>query len=171
MSLARNLKQYEYGVAGAPARSLPAPERAQPKARPATRVRKHARRALVVTGLGWALVLTMSLFLVHRNTQVLAVEADITRMKEELVLLERQQMERETLLAQSVSLEAVERWALAHNMKRPAEIKPLVGDPTAVALQPDAAPQAEAPAGPQGFWASVQFYLSRLVGSSAQGSH
>lgn len=167
MSLAQNLSLLNHTVEGNLALPLPRPERAP---RPGRKVAKGTRawRLWVIGGIGWVLIMGCFMVQVYRNSLVLAEAKSITQTHEQLTLLEETNQQLEAALVKATSVSEVEKWAVSHGMRRPARIKTLSGDPSAVANRP------EPPTGPlegsldgsaAGVWQVVKGLMAR-VGSA-----
>ncbi|MGE5673816.1 MAG: hypothetical protein ACM3XM_08005 [Mycobacterium leprae] len=114
----------------------------------------------------WLLVMAFSLFSVYRNTVLQQELRGITSSREELANLQLQNRELQDKLVTSVSVDTIQKWAIAHGMSRSENVKPLKDDPLAVAPRPEpAAVAVTTPATPAatGFLGSVQTYLARIV--------
>lgn len=151
-------------VPGSVAIRLPEAERSARRARKAA-TGQGTRRLIVVAAAGWLMVMGMAFALVYLNTQVLAEARAITAIRADLQTLELQNQELEGKLVRAASVTEVERWAVAHGMKRPTNVKALRGTAGAVAVKP--APAAEPLAAPgdsvaAGFWDSLRSYVSRI---------
>lgn len=166
MSLAQKLSETRTSVGGT-APSLPGVGAApRPNVRTSAKRGKLMRRAITLAALGWACVMGVSILLVHTNTKVLAETSRITEARGELSRLEQENRELQTRMLQSVSMESVEKWALAKGMERPATIKNLKPDPAAVAVREEApveAAPAPEPSRMAGVWQQIKSYFGRMT--------
>lgn len=165
MSLARQISTLERHMEGNAARTLPSVER-EPRTtvRPVVRKAKTGVAAIVLGSLGWLTVLALSLFVVHRNTLVLAETNALTGKQETLARLEQHIQEKSSMV--NVPIERVEEWARAHNMKRPITVNAVTPDRNAAAPMP-AAPVTMAAAQPApqsgGLYAAVKGFFARFT--------
>lgn len=173
MALARNISTFDR-TEGNTVRALPSyeSERAQ---RPAVRTRKAKRSvgSVLLGALGWLTVLALCLFVVHRNTMVLAESSSLTLKREAIAKLGQQISEKQTHL--TVPIGDLEKWATAHSMQRPTTIKTVAADPTVVVPAPvtQATVAVAQPIEPSfNLFSAVKGYLAKLsvAGRSALGS-
>ncbi|HWI63620.1 MAG TPA: hypothetical protein VNT75_17435 [Symbiobacteriaceae bacterium] len=159
------------------ARALPMIEREErPITRPAVKKAKKSAAGMVVISLGWLAVLVLSLFVVHRNTLVLAETNALTGKQETLAKLEQQIAEKSSRV--NVSIDEIEKWAQAHSMKRPITVKAVAMDPNAVApmAEPAHPVSVAAQAAPKsgGIYATVKGFFARFAeakGAAIQGGN
>lgn len=162
MSLARQISTVE--------RALPEVER-QPRTttRPRVAKAKKSVAGVLVASLGWLVVLGLCLFVVHRNTMVVASTNALTAKQEALNKLDREIEEKSARV--NVPIEEVERWAKAHNMKLASTFKAVAVDQNAAAPlpeQPAMAVAAEPAPKDGGLYAAVKGFFARFT--SAKGA-
>ncbi|MDF2628408.1 MAG: hypothetical protein K0R39_2239 [Symbiobacteriaceae bacterium] len=165
MSLARQFSTVE--------RALPEVER-QPRTttRPRAAKAKKSVAGAVIAGLGWLVVLGLCLFVVHRNTMVVAETNALTLKQEAVNKLDRELEEKSARV--NVPIEEVERWAKAHNMKLASTFKSVAIDQNAAAplpVQPAVTVASVEPAAPKdaGLYAAVKGFFARFT--SAKGAN
>ena len=165
MSLARQLSTLDRHMEGNAARTLPSVEREPRTAvRPAVKPATRSVAGLVLGSLGWLTVLALSLFVVHRNTLVLAETNALTGRQEALAKLDQQIMEKSGRV--NMPIEEVEKWAKAHNMARPIAVKSVVADQNAATPLPERAPvtvAAEPARASGGLYATVRGFFARFT--------
>lgn len=164
MSLAQDLSLFNHSVEGNVALPLPTPARAP---RPGRKVAKGTKawRLWVIGSMGWVLVMACFMLLVYRNSLVLGVAKSITETREQLILLEETNQQLEASLVKATSVSEVERWAVSHGMRRPATIKTLDGDPSALANRPaplDATVESTVGGSASGVWQVVKGLMARV---------
>lgn len=152
------------------ARALPSIEREQrPVVRPAVKKAKKSVAGLVLGSLGWLTVLALSLFVVHRNTLVLAETNALTGRQEALAKLDQQIQEKSSRT--NIPIEEVEKWAKAHSMTRPVTVKTAVADQNAAAPMPETAQVTVASAQPAqgsgGLYDTVRGFFARFTVAKA----
>lgn len=163
MSLARQITAIGDATSGSVARPLPtALSTPRPAVRPQQKKGRKNWARLMLGGLGWALVVALSLFTVQRNTLVQTELAAVASLKSDLAREERLIQERSTKLADASSLTKVTEWALAHGMVQPQHVKTVAADPTAVVTAQEPAP-VQVAAEPRGFFGAVRSYFTRMT--------
>jgi hypothetical protein len=169
MALAQKVSTYDYIAGGSAARALPEVERAPRSATRPVRAPKHTRRLMVMGAFSWLCIMGFSLALIHINTLVLEETTAITQTREELARLDQQNQELASLVIGAVSVSEVEKWALAHGMKRPTTVMSLGAlMPQSASLQ--AEPTQVEPVS-AGLWGSVRGYMSKVVHLVGAPSH
>jgi|GEM_PF-7135493 len=169
MALARNFVDYNTPVNGSVARELSTlaqpTEQPRPQPKVAPKKAKGAGQLVAFASFAWALVMLFSFALVRQSVLIQKATHDITRAKEDLSKVELRIREDELKAYQAVSTAEIEKWATAHDMKRPTTVKAVIADPSAVAVrqapEPATAPTAVETAG---FWSSLKTYLAKLSG-------
>lgn len=138
--------------------------------RPAPQRRKRSYGRLFLGGLAWCAVMGATFLLVERQTEIQRERTLITNLTQELQIQDQQNQEAASRLVGQVPVSEIEAWAAAHGMARQTAVKPLQGDPKAVAARP----QSEAPVvtaeADTGFVASARSFLQSLFAPlSAKG--
>jgi cell division protein FtsL len=124
-----------------PQLALPRPQqepqrRPRPSGRPAPQKKRPSFGRLAFGGLIWVAVMGSCFLLVSRQAEIHREMRMITDLQMEIKTLDQQNQEAASRLVQSESVAAVDAWAKGHGMVRPSTVKPLQGDPSAVASRP-----------------------------------
>lgn len=137
-------------------------ELGQSKAKPRPKARLSPVLVLVV-GLIWVCAVATCLLLVHRWATVAKEGSEITRTREELARLETENQALQAEAARLQSLASIEERALALGMMKPATVRQVVSDPTAVAnKQPLPEPDAPVQVAGGSLWQSVRTTVGDL---------
>ncbi|HEY8347130.1 MAG TPA: hypothetical protein VIL07_07620 [Symbiobacteriaceae bacterium] len=175
MSLAHDPFRFGRASKGSAAYAVPKAEPGRrPEPRKAAQPKRRFRGPVLLAVASWACVMGFAMLVVQRNSLVMAESAAVTKLRAQLAQVQKENKELEDKITEQTSVEAIIRWAEAHNMQRVAEVRTLEGAPTATAAvpEPPAAPEA-APARdpvPMGFWQSLKARLAGLTqwGQSAR---
>lgn len=165
MALAGHVSSLDRHMEGSAARALPLVDR-EPRtaSKPAVRKAKHSWSGLVFGGLGWLVVLGLSFFVVYRNSLVMTETSALTGKQETLNRLDQEIREKSSRT--NVSIEDVQRYAEARNMKRATTVKTVAVDQNAAApvVEPGPVAVAAEPARQsQGLFGAVKGFFARFT--------
>lgn len=166
MSVAHQLN-YSRTIQGNAVRQIPEADRSpQAAPRPQATPRRLPWAAICAVGGLWVCVLAVSLAIVHINGRVAAETAAITSLREEVTLMQQKNLELEGRLAQASSVSAIEKWAAAKGMTRPAAMSRLKSTPSALAVLPaPVSPPAPVVEEPSGIWGALKSYIAQVTGA------
>jgi hypothetical protein len=138
--------------------------------RPAPQKKKRSFGRLFIGGVAWLAMMSAAFLLVERQTEIQRERQAMTKLTEEMQVLEQQNQEAASQLVRQVSVSEIETWASGHGMVRATAVKPLESDPKAVAARPQPETPATAANADSGFVASARsFWESLFAPLSAKG--
>lgn len=107
----------------------------RPRSRPNPRRRFNTRGLIIATGF-WLCVVTLSGFLAYRNALIQHELDQITQIRQEIQLVERELQWLQAQAHQKLSLAVVDAWATEHGLERAEELIILPADLSRVIAEP-----------------------------------